>query len=135
MPTVWNGFFIIGNQEVFFLTKLIPSTKSFGYFPAICPACSPPLESLLQQRARKRSGFFNCQFNLPPSATESESSQRSAARLSGAQHCFPSNSRQRNKFTHRKAQDRGGRGEWRRKLEGVRLLQPPVSELSPLRVH
>ena len=65
--SAWSSSSYIGIQEV--LIGQIDAAEHqmfFGHFQLFVLPASPPLESLPQQRAWKRS-FFNCQFNLPPS--------------------------------------------------------------------
>ena len=65
--SAWSSSSYIGIQEV--LIGQIDAAENqmfFGPFQLFVLPASPPLESLPQQRAWKRS-FFNCQFNLPPS--------------------------------------------------------------------
>ena len=65
--SAWSSSSYKGIQEV--LIGQIDAAENqmfFGPFQLFVLPASPPLESLPQQRAWKRS-FFICQFNLPPS--------------------------------------------------------------------
>lgn len=78
---IWKSFFYLGVQEVFIDQIDVKHQMVLATFQQFVFPASPPLESLLLQRSWKCSGFFNCQFNLPPSVIVCVCSQRPGAHL------------------------------------------------------